>query len=118
MRNFEWYKLTPSKTITQDGATLDDPALNVMIKEANMSLIPHVHWSHSSSSEVLILLNNTNVLCLLLFYTYEFFNHGLNELWIRVGSGGSRRYIPVHTLACKLGNHVQCGFESTPWSWL
>ena len=96
-------KLTSSKIITEEGTVLDNSALNVMIEEADMRIIPHVYWSLSSSSDVLVLSNDTDVLCLLLYYTYKLFNHRLNELWICIGSGRSRRYIPVHTLARQLG---------------
>ena len=79
-------KLAPSEIISKDTVTLEETSLNIMIVEADMHLIPHMHWSLSSSPNVHVISNETDVLCLLLLYSFEFFICGLNELWICVVS--------------------------------
>ena len=95
---------TPAKLATSESVVLDIPALQLRIEEADMRLIPHVHWLLSTSSKVVVISNDTDVLCLLLFYADKFFKDGMTELWLRVGVASSRRFIPVHILAHRLGS--------------
>ena len=57
----------------------------------------------SGTVRIVVLSNDTDVLVLLIYYYSMLKPHGLKELWMRGGVGDSTRYIPVHTLAIKLG---------------
>ena len=96
--------LTPAKLISCGNSVIEIPALQLKIEEADMRLIPHAYWLLSWSSKIVIVSNDTDVLCLLLYYAEEFFNKGMEQLWLRVGVSASRRFIPVHILAQRLGS--------------
>lgn len=50
--------------------------------------------------------NDTDVLALLLFYVKQFNAKGMEELWLLVGTSTKKRFIPVHTLAERLGEDM------------
>lgn len=80
------------------------PRLDVDIEEADVRLIPHAMDAVTTgTARIVVLSNDTDVLVLLLYYWRILFSHGLKELWMRGGVGDSIRYIPVHTLATKIG---------------
>ena len=74
-------------------------ALKSCIEEADHRIIPHIQWClREGCNDFAVISNDTDVLVLLLHYYSTFSLMGLERLWIRVGNGEKRRYIPVHTL--------------------
>lgn len=77
--------------------------LNRALEEADLRIVPHVHWAmRNGSRRVLVLSNDTDVVVLLLRFVELFLNQGLSELWVRYGTGERRRFIPLHVLYRKL----------------
>ena len=84
------------------------PDLDADIEEADLRLIPHAfHATQEMAKRVVILSNDTDVLVLGLHYFHVLCHQGMKELWMRGGVGDSTRYIPLHTLAEKIG-HDMC----------
>ena len=76
------------------------------IEEADARIIPHVAFSiRSGTKRVVVLSNDTDVVVLLLYYFNQFLSMGVQQLWIKFGTGDNSRYIPIHTLADKLGEN-------------
>ena len=51
--------------------------------------------------------NDTDVVVYLLYYIHHFINRGIEELWIKYGTGDKTRHIPIHKLGSVLG-HQHC----------
>ena len=72
--------------------------------EADIRIIPHVMDAVSCGNRnIVVSSNDTDVIVLLLYYTDVFHLHGLQQLWLRAGIGDSTRFIPLHTLAARMG---------------
>ena len=82
--------LTPAKHISCGNSVIEIPALQLKIEEADMRLIPHAYWLLSWSSKIVVVSNDTDVICLLLYYAEEIFNKGMEQLWLHVGVSASR----------------------------
>ena len=66
--------------------------------------MPHIlNAVHNRATCVVILSNNTGFR-VALHYCKMFQRHDVQEIWFMGGIGDTTRYIPVHTLATKLGN--------------
>ena len=75
------------------------------IEEADARLMPHtLDAAKRNHDRVIVLSSDTDVLVLLLYYWNIFNRNGLKELWVRAGVGDTTRYLPVHTLADKIGS--------------
>ena len=76
------------------------------IEEADVRIIPHVLDSiHSDKCQRVVMMSNDTdvaVLCIHFFKTMQYCAQ-FGELWIRGGIGESVRYIPIHTLAIRMG---------------
>ena len=93
-----------------------------IIEEADARIIPHVSVAiKTGNKKVVVLANDTDVLVLLLQYYNQFLTMSVQELWIEYSTGDKSRYIPIHTLAQKLGEefcntifkiHVLTGCDS------
>ena len=80
------------------------PQLNLNIEDSDQRLIPHIHWSlQGGHKHIVVVSNDRDVLVLLIHYYKKFLRMGIQKLWIRVGKGDERRFIPVHTLYNRLG---------------
>ena len=78
----------------------DSQGLALNMEEADQRIIPHLHKAVTEGCKrVIVLRNDTDVLALLFYYTHEFMSNGLFELWMKFGTGGSSRFIPLHFLA-------------------
>ena len=95
-------------------------SLKSNIEEADHRLIPHIQWSlQEGHKNFAVISNDTDVLVLLLHYCKIFLRMGLQKMWIRVGKGDKKRFIPVHTLYNRLGplrkvllaTHIGTGFD-------
>jgi hypothetical protein len=76
----------------------------VDVKEADTGIIPYaMHAVRSGSQRIVVLIGDTDVRVLLMHYWDILHSEGLRELWIRAGVGDSKRYIPVHILAPRIG---------------
>ena len=71
-----------------------------MIEEADSRMILHINWSvtFQKYKNFVVLSNDTDVLVLILHYFKQFKLHGIEKLWIRMGTGASKRLIPIHHL--------------------
>ena len=56
----------------------------------------------------MVLSNDMDVLVLLINYFFHFLSRGVQQLWIKYGLGDKTCYIPIHTLAQRLGKDM-CG---------
>jgi len=83
------------------------PDLDVNIEEADVRTIPHVLDATNCGVRVLLLSNDTDVVVLGLHYWSILKAHGLKELWIKAGLGMTARYIPLHTLATRMGTECK-----------
>ena len=81
------------------------PELNNWLEEADSKVIIHVEYALrvQKCTRVIVLSNDTDTFILLLYYTSEFKELGLRELWLQYGTGENRRMIPVHQAHANLG---------------
>lgn len=68
-------------------------------EEADSRIIPHIN--HAA-----VILNDTDVVVLLTFFMHQFRQSGLQELWIKFGTGEKTKFIPIHSLAMELGPSI------------
>ncbi|KAG1696934.1 Alpha-N-acetylgalactosaminidase [Nymphon striatum] len=81
------------------------PELCLDIEEADARIIPHVlHAVQHGMRRIVVLSSDTDVSILLIYYWATFLSNGLQELWVKAGVGDSTRFIPIHTLASRLGS--------------
>ena len=74
------------------------------IEEADARIISNVAAAIKDRLQwIVILSNDTGVLILLLHYFRQFSLMGVQQLWIKYSQGDKSCYIPIHTLADKLG---------------
>lgn len=100
--------------ITPCIAVLDETVITLHelhsnIEEADVRLIPHaVHATQSdfNINRIVVLSNDTDVIVLHIYFWNMLHNQGLKELWVKAGLGDTTRYIPIHTLANKLGQDL------------
>ena len=84
------------------------PYLDSDIEEADLRIIPHaVNVATNGHKCIVILSNDTDVLILVLYYWRLIHGKGVEEVWMRAGTGDSTRFIPVHILAAELGSLCQ-----------
>ena len=90
----------PCKAIIDGQEYQDIELLKSSIEEADCRIVPHIDWSLTSMGykNFVILSNDTDVLVLILTYFRHFKARGILKVWIRVGSGASKRHIPIHFL--------------------
>ena len=83
------------------------PDLDSKIEEADSRIIPHVEKAVMKGvKRVIVHSNDTDVLVYPLYYIHYFINLGVEELWIKYGTGDKSRHIPVHKLGCVLGTQL------------
>ena len=94
----------PCKRFSRNSSEwVEIPSLKSSIEEADHRVIPHIRWClQEGCKDCVIISNDTDVLVLLLHFYGTFSLMGLERLWIRVGNGERRRFIPIHTLHAKL----------------
>ena len=80
------------------------PDLDSEIEEADSRIIPHVEKAaRRGVQRVVVHSNDTDVVVYLLYYIHHYINLGIEELWIKYGTGDKTRYIPLHKLGHSLG---------------
>lgn len=90
--------------LIRDELVGDLPQLDIAIEEADVRLVPHaVQATITGNKRICVLSADTDVLVVALYHWKMLCQHGLVELWMRAGVGDSTRYIPLHTLAQKIG---------------
>lgn len=97
------------------GGGLNDPTNTVMIsngcscyiddlksdhEEADTRMILHASHASSSKERIVIHSSDTDVAALAI---HSFHNINCKELWIKTGVKDKVRYLPIHTIAVKLG---------------
>ena len=90
----------PCTAIIEHQEQNDIVPLRSMIEEADSRMILHINWSvtFQKYKNFVVLSNDTDVLVLILHYFKQFKHHGIEKLWIRMGTGASKRLIPIHHL--------------------
>ena len=70
-----------------------------------MRLIPHaIHAVLAGTERIVILSSDIDVLVIALYFWNLLNSHGLCKFWMRAGVSDSTRYIPLHSLAKKIGS--------------
>ena len=65
-----------------------------------MRIIPHLYWAlNFEYDSFVVLMNDTDVLVLLLRHCLIFLRMKLKNLYIKIRTGTSTQYLPVHELA-------------------
>jgi hypothetical protein len=76
----------------------------VKLKEADTGIIPYAMRAvRSDSQRIVVLFGDTDVCVLFMHYWDILHSEGLRELWIRACVGDSKRYLPVHIRAPRVG---------------
>ena len=65
-------------------------------------MIPHLSYTVSHGYQHIVASNDTDVVVLILSYTYFYISKKLKKLWILYGTGVHKRYVPMHCLAKQL----------------
>ncbi len=92
----------------KNGNMTERSAMNIDIEEADARIVAHILDSAKAGmTRVVILANDTDVLVLALHHWHLFHVNGLQELWMRGGTGNTTRYIPVHIIANKIGQPLR-----------
>ena len=94
-------------TMVVNGIERREPELDVSIEEADLRMMVHIkNAAQNGIKRSVVVSNDTDVLVLLMNYWATFKEIGLEELWMRGGAGDTTRYIPVHSLAEKVGPEI------------
>ena len=94
----------------EEGKNIPIPELKFSYEEADMRIIPHIKWeieSYPERKRVLVISQDTDIVILLLFYMKSFKSLGLTELYMQLGKGDGKRWIPIHLYQSELG-HDYC----------
>ena len=84
------------------GDTIED--LNLNIEEADVRLFPHAQYAiRKGCDRIVVLSNDADVIVGLIHHCSQFKKDGLGELWCRAGVATTTRFIPIHTLAERMG---------------
>ena len=99
----------PAKSSAECFSSIEIQLLSLQQEmEADMRIIPHLYWALNFEYDTFVVLaNDTDVLILLLRYCAIFLRMKLKNLYIKIGTGTSTRYLAVHELAYILGDK-QC----------
>ena len=96
--------IDPSQGIFNESDPTPVPHLDLDIEEADVRIIPHaLDATNCGAKRVVLLSNDTDVVVPGLHHWSIMNAHGLNELWIKAGVATTTRYIPLHTLATRMG---------------
>ena len=81
--------------------------LNSMIEETNSCIIPHIQKAVMRGvRRVIVHSNDTYIVVYLLYYIHYFINLGIEDLWIKFGTGNKLRHILVQKLGVVLGTQL------------
>lgn len=104
---FSGSEIAKSCYSSMTGLISENRELNTNLEEADVKTIPHAsHLVKKGLKSIIVLSQDTDVLILMLHYWDQMQPYGLCELWVKAGVGGSSRFIPVHTLAMRLGGDL------------
>ena len=103
------WKNSPAKSLAECFSSIEIQLPSLQQEtEAGMRIIPHLYWALNFEYYLFVVLtNDTDVLVLLLRYCAIFLRTKLKNLCIKIGTGTSKRYLPVHELANIFGEK-QC----------
>ena len=81
--------------------------LNLMIEETNSCIIPHIQKVVMRGvRRVIVHSNDTYIVVYLLYYIHYFINLGIEDLWIKSGTGNKSRNILVQKLGVVHGTQL------------
>lgn len=92
----------------KDGNLSEHPELDSSLEEADVRIFPHgLHALRQTLlTRLVIISNDTDVVVLALYFCHLFMANGLQELWLRFGSGDKTRFLPGHVLAKRWGKQM------------
>ena len=80
--------------------------LTLEIEEADLRIIPHIAWNIKRNINIknfIVISRDTDVIVLLSFYFKQFSELGVMRVWIVIGIGEKKRFLPIHRLYSILG---------------
>ncbi len=81
--------------------------LHVDAEEADSRIVPHaMHATTTGTKRIIVLSTDIDVAVILLFHWQRLKVHGLTELWVNTGVGGSARFVAVHELAATVSRDI------------
>ena len=88
-------------------STSECAALNTNLEEADEKTIPHaLNLVNKGIKSIIVFSPDTDVLVLMLYYWNYLQSVGLQELWIKAGVGDTAIFIPIHTVALRIGKEL------------
>ncbi|NQY43710.1 MAG: hypothetical protein HRT87_10240 [Legionellales bacterium] len=106
-----------------DGGYMEKLDLNSYIEEADMRIVPHINEAIKCKfTRIVLISNDSDVVCLINYYMSRFQQNGLTEMWIMYGTGTNTRFLPMHTMYVKIGStmssvvikaHILTGSDGT-----
>ena len=91
--------------VIQSSQNIDPDKLVFDIEEADLRIIPHaIDCANNGSKRLVILSNYTDVTIVTLYYWSILQSIGHQECWVKFGVSNTTRYIPLHTLAERIGS--------------
>ena len=62
--------------------------LSLFLEEADTQIIPHMYYNILNGyKQIAVISNDTDVFALIIHYMSLFFDKGINELWLKFGTG-------------------------------
>ena len=91
--------------VIQSSQNIDPDKLVFDIEEADLRIIPHaIDCANNASKRLVILSNDTDVTIVTLYYWSILQSIGHQDCWVKFGVSNTTRYIPLHTLAERIGS--------------
>ena len=82
--------------------------MSLFLEEADARIIPHIYYNILNEyKQIVVISNDADVFALILHYMCLFFYKGLNELWLKFGTGSYTRILPMHIMHSSIG-HEMC----------
>ena len=102
--------ISPCFEYREDVTTQIREDLSLFFEEADTRITPHTHIYHNilnGYKRIVVISNDTDVFALILHYMSLFFVKGINELWLKFGTGSYTRMLPMHIMHSNVG-HEMC----------
>ena len=94
-------------TTVHEGRENATEQLQSCLDEADFRIPIHVLDSLEAGHKICVVISNyTDVIVSLLYHMPCFLQHGIEELWVRAGTGDTTRYVPLHTLYQRIGHRL------------
>ena len=86
-----------------DGMRVEELS-DLMLSEADLLIVPHINFEvkHHQMKSAVVESNDSDIVCLTLFSFETLMNNVLENLWVSLGTGNFKRWIPIHELFSSL----------------